>query len=63
MEVETMIPINSNVPFDANQFQRLLPQLNQTTLQQLVLYAQQQGMNQQDIDAGLKYINNLLNSR
>lgn len=58
-----MIPINSNVPFDANQFQRLLPQLNQTTLQQLVLYAQQQGMNQQDIDAGLKYINNLLNSR
>lgn len=58
-----MIPINSNIPFDANQFQRLLPQLNQTTLQQLVLYAQQQGMNQQDIDAGLKYINNLLNSR
>lgn len=63
MEVEIMIPINSNIPFDANQFQRLLPQLNQTTLQQLVLYAQQQGMNQQDIDAGLKYINNLLNSR
>jgi hypothetical protein len=58
-----MIPINSNIPIDANQFQRLLPQLNQTTLQQLVLYAQQQGMNQQDIDAGLKYINNLLNSR
>lgn len=58
-----MIPINSNIPFDVNQFQRLLPQLNQTTLQQLVLYAQQQGMNQQDIDAGLKYINNLLNSR
>lgn len=58
-----MIPINSNIPFDANQFQRLLPQLNQTTLQQLVLYAQQQGMNQKDIDAGLKYINNLLNSR
>ena len=41
------------------QFQQWLPQLNQNMLSQLITQARQQGMSEQDIQAGLSFINQM----
>lgn len=40
-------------------FQQWLPQINDNMLNQLILQARNQGIMEQDIQAGLKMINNL----
>ena len=41
------------------QFQQWLPQLNQNMLSQLINQARQQGMSEQDIQAGINFINQM----
>lgn len=41
------------------QFKQWLPQINNNMLQQLVQQARQQGISENDIQAGLKFINSM----
>lgn len=54
--------MNRGTP-NVQQFQQWLPQINDNMLNQLVAQARQQGIEEQDIQAGLQMIANLRQSR
>lgn len=41
------------------QFKKILPQINNTMLQQLIEQARQQGISEKDIQDGIKFINSM----
>lgn len=54
-----LINQNNQQPFDPAQFQRLIPNLNNNMLQQLVQQARAQGISENKIQEGINYINSL----
>lgn len=48
-----------NQPFDPDKFQRMIPNLNNNLLQQVIQQARSQGIPENKIQEGLNYINSL----
>lgn len=59
---QTQQQTNRGTP-NVQQFQQWLPQINDNMMNQLVMQARQQGIKEQDIQAGLQMIANLRQSR
>ena len=52
-------PQQQTTGINPQQFKQWLPQINNNMLQQLVQQARQQGISENDIQAGLKFINSM----
>ena len=51
--------LNRQTGVNPQQFQQWLPQINNNIITQLAAQARQQGISEQDIQAGLNFINHL----
>ena len=47
------------MPINQEQFRQIVPNLNQTFLEQLVKQAKEQGISEQDIEKGLQFIQSM----